>query len=293
MKILFIADKFDDELRDDVCGFPGGAELTDAAIIEACPWEIEKIKIENLELDDLKKYNYFIIGNLRNGTKEQIRAISKLGRHILFEHDMRICRYGGDFLRARKEPVHYYMKRCICPHIILRNLYKTALGTIFLTHLQYNVYMRNPFFKAEKMSILGSSAMDRSFFKMIDSNKEGLNISNDKVVVFYSPHRVKGFNNSYNYCRKRGIKPIKIKNLKPVEVLEVFKKSSKFVFLPEGIEWAGRMPIEARFLGCEVVLNNNVGVAEESWWNLEDDLALEVLKDTPNRFWRIVKNFIK
>jgi len=291
MKILFIADKFDDELRDDVCSFPGGAELTDAAIIEACPWEIEKIKIENLELDDLKKFDYFIIGNLRNGTKKQIRAISKSGRHILFEHDMRICRYGGDFLRARKEPVHYYIKRCICPHFIQRRLYKSSLGIIFLSHHQLGRYKKNPFFSAKRIGILGSSAMNNDFFKKVktcDQEKK-----KDNTLVFYSPYRSKGYKKSIAYCKQEGINPIEINNKKPDEVLDMFKKSKRFVFLPEIPEAAGRMPIEARFLGCEVVLNNNVGVAEESWWNLEDDLALEVLKDTPDRFWRIVKNFIK
>jgi hypothetical protein len=58
------------------------------------------------------------------------------------------------------------------------------------------------------------------------------------------------------------------------------------------MEWAGRMPVEARFLGCNVVINDNVGVAGESWWDLSDDLAYGILKDTPARFWRIVEKLV-
>ncbi len=292
MKILFIADKFDDEPRDDVCSFPGGAELTDAAVIEACPWKIDKIKIKNLNESKLENYDYFIIGNIRKATDGQIILISKKkDKYILFEHDMRLCRYDGDFFRAKKEPFHYFVKKCICPHIVLRTLYKNALGTIFLTHLQYSVYKENPFFNLDKVSILGSSAMNNDFFKKINSNIREETKDNN-YVVFQSPHRVKGFKESYEYCKKNGIEPFKIKNLKPEEVLSVFKKSKKFVYLPQGYEWAGRMPVEARFLGCKTILNKNVGVAQESWWNLPDDIALMVLKDTPMRFWRIVRGFI-
>jgi hypothetical protein len=49
------------------------------------------------------------------------------------------------------------------------------------------------------------------------------------------------------------------------------------------------MVVEARLLGCEVVVNDHVGVSGESWWNLPQELAVEFLKDAPNRFWRLVE----
>ena len=51
------------------------------------------------------------------------------------------------------------------------------------------------------------------------------------------------------------------------------------------------MPVEARFLGCEVVVNRHVGVTGETWWRLPDAQALEVLKDAGPRFWRLVCRF--
>lgn len=292
MKILFLADKFDDEPRDDVSNFPGGAELTDAALIESCPWEIKKIKNQDILPEMLKDFDVHIVGNFKSRDKKIIKILNELGRHILFEHDMRICRYDGDFLRARKEPVHYFTHRCICPHLNLRGLYKSGLGTIFLTNRQLSVYKRNPFFKAKNIEVLGSSAMNSSFFKRVDDLKKKKNKNKKGTAVFYSPHPVKGYKESKDYCIGKGVNPIEIFDKTPDEVFNIFERSENFVYLPIGMEWAGRMPVEARFLGCKVVINDNVGVAGESWWDLSDDPAYKFLKDTPDRFWRIVEKLV-
>lgn len=290
MKILFIADKFDDEKRDEVSRFPGGAELTDAAIIEACPFEIKKIKFNDLKRSEYLLYDIAVIGNNKTATSNQLKYISGEKNYILFEHDMRICRYDGDFLRARKEPVHFYIKRCICPHLFLKKLYKNAMGAVFLTRRQYEIYKRNPFFRAEKIEFLGCSAFNRSFFDRVESYRTSGG-SKSGTAVFYSPHAVKGYKESKSYCIERGIIPVKISDNTPDEVLEIFEQSEQFVYLPPGMEWAGRMPVEARFMGCQVILNDNVGVAGEKWWGMNDEEAYKFVKDTPDRFWRIVKKF--
>jgi len=291
MRILFIADKFDDESRDDVCGYPGGAELTDAAVIEASPFELEKLKFIDLKVSDIEASDLLIIGNLKTATIDQLTFIAEKTAYILFEHDMRICRYDGDFLRAKKEPIHFFLKRCICPHIYLQKLYRNSRGVIFLTRKQYEVYRKNPFFSVKKMEFLGSSAFNRSFLERV----EKLKISRKKksgTVIFNSPHPVKGYQQSKNYCIGHGIEPVEIYNRTPDEVLNMFEEAEQFVYLPPGIEWAGRMPVEARFLGCNVIINENVGVAGESWWHMDDESAFNFLKDTRDRFWRIVKHFI-
>lgn len=291
MKILFIADKFDDVARDDLSPFPGGAEQTDAAVIEASPYKIDKIKFSDLKVETLEKYDIHIIGNSKSISNAQSEKIAQLKRHIFFEHDMRICRYDGDFLRARKEPVHYYFHRCICPHLKLRKLYSSAMGVIFLTYKQLERNKKNPFFRYKKNFILGSSAMNLDFFKRVEEYKNEVEkIKKEGAAVFFSPHRAKGYERSLKYCKENGLKINLIKNVSPVEVLEIFKISKSFVFLPESIEGAGRMAIEARFFGCDVVVNENVGIAGEAWWNFSDKKALEVVKDTPYRFWRIVRD---
>jgi len=291
MKVLFIADQFDDENRDEVSPYPGGAELTDSALIESCPFSITKIKFSNLEKSDFRATDIVVIGNSKNATGDQLEYISSTKKYILFEHDMRICRYDGDFSRAKKEPIHYFFKKCICPHFYLKRLYSNSLGAVFLTNRQYEVYKNNPFFKVKRMEILGCSAFNLNFFEGVDSFREKRN-EKSGTAVFYSPHPVKGYEQSKKYCIDRGVVPVEIFNKTPEEVYTVFENAEQFVYLPAGMEWAGRMPVEARFLGCKVIINENVGVGGEPWWEMDERPAYEFVKDTPSRFWRIVENLI-
>jgi len=291
MKILFAADKFEDEPRDDVSPYPGGAELTDSALIEACPFTLQKKKFIDLKESDLETAEVVVIGNSKTASKHQLNTIISKKKYILFEHDMRICRYDGDWSRAKKEPVHYFLGRCICPHFNLRPLYKNAQGVIFLTHLQYNTYKSNPFFTGRKERILGSSAFSKQFIHRVEKTRRN-KVERDGCAVLFSPHRCKGFHESLEYCRSRGVEPVQIKGIAPEEVLDLFEKVSEFVYLSRGIEWAGRMPVEARFLGCKVVINDNVGVGGEAWWEWDDERAFEFLKKTPERFWKLVEELV-
>jgi hypothetical protein len=132
--------------------------------------------------------------------------------------------------------------------------------------------------------------MKRSFFKRVEKNNSRKDTKKKGTCVSYAQGPIKGFERAMEYCESRGIKPKIIKDLQPEEVLEVFEKTSQFVFLPEALEPAGRMPVEARFMGCTVVVNECVGVAGEPWWNLDDESALKFVQDIPDRFWRLVKH---
>lgn len=288
IEVLFAVDKFDDVPRDDRTPVPGGAEMTDAALIHACPWKIEPVRIDKLRPNHLTDFNLHILGNLSRASYRQIKDFSLLGRHVLFEHDLRICRYRGNFPEAR-EPVHRFFHRCFCPHLKLRSLYRSALGVIFLSYRQLTLFKSNPFFSSNNQLVLGGSAMNRSFFKRVERFRENKDRKKEGTCVVYAEGPGKGFSNAMSYCQSRGIKPRVIKNLSPEATLDVFEQSSQFVFLPESPEAAGRMPLEARFLGCEVVINQNVGVAGEPWWHLDDDSAWKFVKDIPSRFWRLVK----
>jgi hypothetical protein len=107
--------------------------------------------------------------------------------------------------------------------------------------------------------------------------------------VFASPHRIKGFRAALRYCEARGIAPDGIRGLSPEQVLQHFAEHERFVYLPIGPEWAGRMVVEARVLGCEVVVNDNVGVAGEAFWGGDRTAALDFLAGGPRRFWTLVE----
>jgi hypothetical protein len=186
--------------------------------------------------------------------------------------------------------MHRELNRCVCPHPHLSPLYESALGAIFLTHRQLSVYRKNPFFKVRRSVVLGSSLMNQDFFTRVDNYRKASPPKDIDAAIVYSRHEIKGFEQARQYCEDRDIECSIIKAVPPEKVLDILERSKRFVFLPQGPEPAGRLLLEARFLGCEVITNTLTGVTGESWWNLPDDLALAVVRDAPHRFWRIVES---
>jgi hypothetical protein len=287
-RVLFLADQFSDASRTRHDRHPGGAELTDAAALAACPWPVTARRFSEFSPGESKAYDVLIVANSQSATPPQLAEIAGTGRHIAFEHDLRVCRWRGNFPMSI-DPAHRRFQRCWCPHPESRRLFETAAGVIFLTAFQERIYRRNPSFRCGASRVLGSSLFQ------LASLERASNYSAQPrhgTCVFASPHVIKGFAAAEQYCRDRGIEPSLIRGLAPDDVLALFARSERFVYLPIGPEWAGRMVVEARLLGCEVVLNDNVGVAGESFWNGSRREALDFVADGPARFWRLVEQLL-
>jgi hypothetical protein len=151
------------------------------------------------------------------------------------------------------------------------------------------VFHHNPFFRCSRELVLGGSAMNKAFFKRLGRREMNSGIRKKGTCIAYSRGPIKGYKQALEYCRRKNIEPIILKDLKPEQILDQFEGAEHFVFLPLALEPAGRMPLEARFLGCEVVINRHVGVAGEVWWKLDDAQALKKVRDIPNRFWNLVE----
>lgn len=287
MRILFIADQYTDAPRTSDVRHPGGAELTDAAALAACPEPIDLCKFRDLEPGQLARYDLIVVGNSGTATRAQLTAIADTRRHVSFEHDLRICTWRGNY-PASVEPAHRFAHYCACPHPSLQKFYAQARGVVYLTARQQRCFEANPFFAGARSAILGCSLFDEAFFRRVRTSEPRPRAG---TAIFGSKHRVKGFREAYQYCMAHDLSPLVIRDIPPTEVLDVFEQSEQFIYLPLGTEWAGRMPVEARFLGCDVVTNENVGVAGEPWWRWPLDDALAYVEDGPRRFWRIVFSF--
>lgn len=286
-RVLFLADQFSDASRTRHDRHPGGAELTDSAALAACPWSVTTRRFSELSRGEVSGYDALVVANSQSATPEQLLEIAATGRHIPFEHDLRVCRWRGNFA-VSIDPAHRRFQRCWCPHPEARRLFETAAGVIFLTAFQERIYRNNPWFRCGASRVLGSSLFELSSLEQAlraDGERHG-------TRVFASPHRIKGFAVAERYCREHGIEPLPIRGLPPREVLAAFARSERFVYLPIGPEWAGRMVVEARLLGCEVVLNDNVGVSGEPFWEGSRDAAFDFVADGPKRFWRIVEELL-
>lgn len=287
--VLFIADKFSNENRSENDRFPGGAERTDDAAIEACPYPVLKCLWADLSETEIEKSHLIIVGNSGSAKKSQLNLLAKYKKHILFEHDLRICHWRGNF-PASLEPIHRFSHRCICPHADQKNMFETALGIIYLTELQKSYYLRNPFFSSTRPhAILASSLFKKDFLEYAHN----LSSKNKKTgtLIPGTKTKIKGSKNAEVRCKKEGWKFTKIINLTPPEVWEAMANAERFVYLPMGLEPAGRMPVEARLLGCKTVVNTHVGVAEDRLWKLDDNNFRKQISKQADFFWEIVRTF--
>lgn len=288
-KVLFVADQFDDSFRDDLSRYPGGAELTDAAVIEACPWPLEKAKLSELRPAQLTQADICIVGNAATADSSQLELLKQHPKLILFEHDLRICKYRANF---DGHWFHQLFNRCICRQQSQLHLVNSAAGLVFLTEMQRKHYKKNPFFRGKNQHVLGSSVFSQRFFDRVQRHARDPVIKDVEVAVLYSRHPCKGFETSYHFAKRFSTEPFVIKDLKPDEVLDIFARSKRFVYLPTFRESASRVVVEARFLGCEVHANNRIGVMGQPWWQLQDAEALRVVKDMPHRFWSLVREIL-
>jgi hypothetical protein len=111
------------------------------------------------------------------------------------------------------------------------------------------------------------------------------------TLVVHSNSVFKGFEDALRYCRERGITPEILRNASQAELFDALARAERLVFLPRWTEPASRLAVEARFLGCEVVSNERLGVGGEPWWNEPEAVGLEVVRSAPERFWALVERF--
>ncbi len=289
-RVLFLADQLADEPRGGRVEHPGGAELTDAAALRACPFPVEARRLADLRLEELARYDVIVLANAERARPEQLAALAASGRLVSFEHDLRICRWRGNFPAAR-EPIHALSQRCICPHHALAPVYEQARGVIFLTERQRRAFDENPYFETPPGVVLGSSLFERAALERLTQLAEGTQ-PRAGALYLWAPHRIKGTEEARAYCEERGLRSASVRNVAPTAVYELMGGAETFVYLPIGLEPAGRMPVEARLAGCSVVVNSNVGVAGEAWWRAGRRDALEQLYQAPTRFWRAVEAFM-
>lgn len=289
-RVLFLADQFAEPSRDGV-GRDSAAEIMNAAVLQASPWPIEALRCSELRTDHLRDFDLHLIGNLEQATPEQCDAIAELGRGVLIEHDYRMCRWRGDFARSSSS-YHRKLWRCNCRLKHRLRLLESARGAIFLTHRQLGIYRTNPFVRLPRHAVLGCSVMDRDFFDRVAHFKSTGSPRGAGALLLHSDDATTGYEQAIAYCRSSRIEPMVVPDTTRDEVLATFEAAARVVFLPQWPEPSGHIALEARFLGCELVSNEALGVAGESWWHLRDDLAFEFVREAPRRFWTLVSSFL-
>ena len=288
-EIIFVSDLFTSD-------YVGGAELTTDALIDSSPYNVFRLHSRDVNNNTLSQGlgKFWIFGNFSQIDPEIFPTIIGNINYSILEYDYKFCKY-------RSVEKHHIAenKPCDCPS----NMHGKMMSAFFfgskkiwwMSEAQRNRYVENfPFLSGTPNEVL-SSVFDETFFKNIQSlvdKSKGKERSG--YVVLGSDSWIKGAEDAVAHCEKNSLEYEVVWDLPYVEVLKKLSTAEGFVYLPRGGDTCPRMVIEALLLGCNLVINENVQNASESWFGTKDlDKTLSHLYFARERFWNGIKLIVE
>jgi glycosyltransferase involved in cell wall biosynthesis len=284
-QIVFVSDLFESD-------YAGGAELTSAAIIEASPFKVQKVYSKDVDLGLLNQGStkYWLFGNFSQMKPELIPSIVANLNYSVLEYDYKYCKY-----RSPEKHTALEGKNCDCHNQmngkLISAFYYGAKSLWWMSEAQKNKYQSLFPFLLEKDNIVLSSVFSKQTLALLKSLRNNINPSEKKGwLVLGSQSWVKGFEAAKNWCEENGKDYEVVWNVPYHDLLAKMAASEGFVYLPAGADTCPRMVIEAKLLGCKMVLNDYVQHKNEEWFATDDVTSIEdYLAVSPEVFWKAVR----
>jgi len=280
---IFVSDMFADQ-------FVGGAELSLQSLIDTVPDKQNanflKINCASVteEIVTAYKGKKWIFGNIAQLKDNIIEFVSdNVSDYYFIEYDYKYCEYRNPLLHTFLED-----EECDYPSTekakLMTKFVNCSSKTFFMSEQQLNTHKSHlPDLDHSKTVVL-SSTFNNKFFENID--KYSSNTKNDKWLVLGSRSWVKGSQQSENWCRENNLEYEVVSGLSHEQFLEKMSTSKGVCFLPTGLDTCPRFIIEAKLLGCELQINENVQHCDEEWFATDDlDSIKDYLKSRIEFFW--------
>lgn len=282
---VFVSDAFADQ-------YVGGAELSLQALIDTCPGTktlLNSAKVSK-EAVDFNKDATWIFGNIAQLTDHDIlnHLIDNGVKYHFIEFDYKFCEYRNPLLYEMLED-----KKCEYSTTergqIITKFVNNSVATHFMSQKQLDLYVESlDGLEGAKLSVLSSIFGDQ-FFEKINSLNNSPKKKTDEYIVLGSRSWVKGFKESENWCKSNSVKYNVVSGLSHEEMLEKLASSKGICFKPSGLDTCPRYVIEAKLLGCELELNENVQHLGEAWFETDNTSAiLDYLRSRREVFWNSV-----
>lgn len=283
--VIFVADLFEED-------YAGGAEMTSEALIQSSNLRVQKVHSRDVNLSILSQgtKKFWIFGNFSQLNPELIPSIVANLKYTVLEYDYKYCRFRSPEKHRATEG-----KECDC-HTqmngkLISAFYYGAQALWWMSEKQKNKYHDLFPFLTEKDNIVLSSVFSRKTLATLRLLRESVAKEEKKNgwIVLGSQSWVKGFDAAKKWCEDNSKTHEVVWNLPYENLLAKLASSEGFVYLPAGGDTCPRMVIEAKLLGCELHLNEDVQHKDEEWFNTEDLTSIEeYLLAAPDLFWKAV-----
>jgi len=273
----------------------GGAELTLQAILDKCPVKYFKIRCSQFTnpkelIESAGKDKHWLLVNFSGMSREALVELATSGvKYSILECDYKYCMFRSSHLHKlqTKQDCDCHLQehgRFIC------GLYKRAQQVFFMSEGQMNEYKRLfPMMNSwpeGKLVVQGSTFSNETLDRLDQLYHEVPKIN--KAVVLGGGTWIKNQPATEEYCKKNNIEYDVIGGMPYEQFIEKIARYSKLVFMPAGADTAPRITMEAKLLGLNLDLNENVQHKDESWFTGSREAAMLHLRDRASNFWKAI-----
>ena len=203
--------------------------------------------------------------------------------YSVIEYDYKFCAY-----RSIEKHINFQNK-CDCHEQTIGKLVATFLAkskmNFWMSEKQLEIY-REIFPFIRNNTVLSSVFSDKTL-DYLENLKTGN--KNDRWIILNSPSWIKGRDAAIEYAKNNNLKYDLVWGLEYKEMLKKLAKSKGLIFLPLASDTCPRIVIEAKILGCELILNDNVQHKDEDWFQNKKS-TLKHLRSRANYFWRTLES---
>ena len=284
--VVFVSDIFLEE-------YGGGAERSTDALYETSPYKTYKCKSNELtqELIQNGTNKFWVFFNYRSMDHNLIPLIVANLNYAIVEYDYKFCQYRSIDLHKRETG-----EECDCHNQQLGKLVSAFLHgsehIFWMSQKQANIYHEKfSFLKENNQTILSSifSLNDIEFMSKLRTSRKN---NNNKWAVIDGNSWIKGVVESKKVVTD--ILQNEAEILSGLPYYDLLRKLSKFKglsFHPLGGDTCPRTTIEARLLGLELSINDNVQHSKEEWFSKDHDQIEDYLLSRHEVFWNIISSF--
>jgi hypothetical protein len=286
---VFLSDLFADE-------YTGGAELTTEALISGAPESVSCFKVRSKQLTEnlIRKHRdkTWVLVNFTGSPKREICDLVTQGvRFHVIECDYKYCIHRSPQLCKIQTK-----EDCTChghrnAGLFVRSLYKRAQSVSFMSHEQMGIYKSLfPGFNSENFSVL-SSVFSPGTIELLKSLRESRekNGFKNRWAILSGATWIKAEGATIEYAKRRGL-PFELVGggMSPDQFLRALAEYRGLIFRPAGWDTCPRLVIEAKMMGLDLILNENVQHRDEPWFKGSDKETERYLESRVQEFWDLI-----
>jgi hypothetical protein len=283
-KYVFVSDFFCEDLI-------GGAELTTEAFYQGCPSVATKIHSHSLteKMVSENPDKHWVITNFSKVDKNAIIEIVK-GKHkySIVEYDYKYCKYRAPTLHQLKDN-----EECKCEQTnegkFVAALMARAHSVFFMSKGQMDFYLTKfpPLKKSTNLHVQ-SSAWSKEDLEYLADLSRKRDKHNNKCAVLGSGSWVKGKDATENFCKEQKLQYELLPKMPYRQFLKALSQYKSIAFMPLGFDTCPRLIVEARLMGLDIFINENVQNKDEEWFKSPKEDIFTYLNERVPKFWDII-----